>query len=118
MKILTTFNVYFTSKPIDTIIEEFNERIEVLDERYKKYNTIIDSTQIMIIIFSAGAAFVQGGNSIFNISDTVLRFIGLCVSSWTALALSVAKYYKLDEQKESMNNLRPQRSVLVKRKRY
>lgn len=93
--------------------EEFNERIEVLDERYKKYNTIIDSMQIMIIVFSAGAAFVQGGNSIFNISDNILRFIGLCVSSWTALALSVAKYYKLDEQKESMNNLRQQCSDLV-----
>ena len=93
--------------------EEFNERIEVLDERYKRYNTIIDSMQIMIIVFSAGAAFVQGGNSIFNISDNVLRFIGLCVSSWTALALSVAKYYKLDEQKESMNNLRQQCSDLV-----
>ena len=93
--------------------EEFNERIEVLDERYKRYNTIIDSMQIMIIVFSAGAAFVQGGNSIFNISDNVLRFIGLCVSSWTALALSVAKYYKLDEQKESMNNLRQHCSDLV-----
>ena len=93
--------------------EEFNERIEVLDERYKKYNTIIDSMQIMIIVFSAGAAFVQGGNSIFNISDNILRFIGLCVSSWTALALSIAKYYKLDEQKESMNNLRQQCSDLV-----
>ena len=93
--------------------EDFNERIEVLDERYKKYNTIIDSMQIMIIVFSAGAAFVQGGNSLFNISDNILRFIGLCVSSWTALALSIAKYYKLDEQKESMNNLRQQCSDLV-----
>lgn len=93
--------------------DEFNSRIEVLDERYKKYNTIIDSTQIMIIVFSAGAAFVQGGNSLFNISDNVLRFIGLCISSWTALALSIAKYYKLDEQKENMNNLRQQCSDLV-----
>ena len=93
--------------------EEFNERIEVLDERYSRYNTIIDSMQIMIIVFSASAAFIQGGNSIFNISDNVLRFIGLCVSSCTALALSVAKYYKLDEQKESMNNLRQQCSDLV-----
>ena len=32
--------------------DEFNERIEVLDERYKRYNTIIDSTQIMIIVLS------------------------------------------------------------------
>ena len=93
--------------------EEFNERIEVLDERYSRYNTIIDSMQIMIIVFSASAAFIQGGNSIFNIPENVLRFIGLCVSSWTALALSVAKYYKLDEQKESMNNLRQQCSDLV-----
>ena len=93
--------------------EEFNERIEVLDERYKTYTTIIDSMQIMIIVFSAVAAFIQAGNSLFSISDNVLRFIGLCVSSWTALSLSIAKYYKLDEQKENMNNLRHQCADLV-----
>lgn len=93
--------------------DQFNERIEVLDVRYKRYNTIIDSTQIMIIVLSAGTAFIQGGNSVFNISDNMLKFIGLCVSSWTALALSIAKYYKLNEQKENMNNLRQQCSDLV-----
>ena len=93
--------------------EEFNERIEILDERYKRYTSIIDSMQIMIIVLSAAAAFVQGGNSLFNISDNILRFVGLCVSSWTALSLSIAKYYKLDEQKENMNNLRQQCSDLV-----
>ena len=69
--------------------------------------------QIMIIVFSAVAAFIQAGNSLFSISDNVLRFIGLCVSSWTALSLSIAKYYKLDEQKENMNNLRHQCADLV-----
>jgi len=93
--------------------EEFNERIEVLDERYKRYNRRIDYIQITIIILSAGTAFIQAGNIMFNISEEVLRFIGLCVSAWTALALSISKYQKLDEQKESMNNLRQQCSELV-----
>ena len=88
--------------------EEFKERIEVLDERYNRYNKRINYIQLSIIFFSAISAFIQAGNSIFHLSEKTIQFIALCVSSWSALTLSVSKYYKLDDQKENMNNVRQQ----------
>jgi len=88
--------------------QEFRERIEVIDHRYAKYAQMVDWIQILIIVLSAGSTFVQASSGIFKISDSTTQFISLCVSSWTALSLAIAKYYKLDEQKESMNNLRHQ----------
>ena len=45
--------------------EEFKERIEVLDERYNKYNKLINYIQLSIIFFSALSAFIQAGNKYF-----------------------------------------------------
>ena len=88
--------------------EEFKERIEVLDERYSRYNNLINSIQISIIILSAISAFVQAGNNVFHLSNNSIQFISLIISSWSALTLSIAKYFKLDDQKENMNNVRQQ----------
>ena len=88
--------------------EEFKERIEVLDERYSRYNNIINSIQISIIVLSAISAFVQAGNNVFKFSESSIQFISLIISSWSALTLSIAKYFKLDDQKENMNNIRQQ----------
>jgi len=93
--------------------DEFLERIEVIDERYNRYTKLIDSIQISIIVLSALSAFIQAANPLFNISDIILQFIALCVGSYSALILSISKYYKLDEQKEEMNNLRTQCTELV-----
>ena len=88
--------------------EEFKERIEVLDERYNRYNRRINYIQLSIIFFSAISAFIQAGNGVFHLSEKTIQFISLCISSWSALTLSVSKYYKLDDQKENMNNVRQQ----------
>ena len=93
--------------------EEFKERIDVLDDRYSRYTSITDTIQILIIILSASAAFIQAGNQIFGLPDSTVQFMGLCVSSWTALTLAISKYYKLDEQKEKMNSLRQQCAELM-----
>ena len=93
--------------------EEFVQRIQVIDERYAIYGNWIDRIQISIILLSALAAFVQAGNSLIGFSDIIIQFVTLCISSYSALVLSVSKYYKLDEQKENMNNLRNQCADLV-----
>ena len=93
--------------------EEFKERIDVLDDRYSIYSKITDTVQILIIVLSASAAFIQAGNQIIGLSDSTVHFMGLCVSSWTALTLAISKYYKLDEQKEKMNSLRQQCAELM-----
>lgn len=93
--------------------EEFVQRIQVIDERYSIYGNWIDRIQISIIVLSALAAFVQAGNTLIGFSDIIIQFVTLCISSYSALVLSISKYYKLDEQKENMNNLRNQCADLV-----
>jgi len=93
--------------------EEFVQRIQVIDERYAIYGNWIDRIQISIIVLSAVAAFVQAGNTVMGFSDIIIQFVTLCISSYSALVLSISKYYKLDEQKENMNNLRNQCADLV-----
>ena len=53
--------------------EEFKERIEVLDERYSRYNNLINSIQISIIVLSAISAFVQAGNNVFQYAGKVFH---------------------------------------------
>ena len=93
--------------------DEFLERIEVLDERYSRFARVIDQIQISIIVLSAVSAFVQAGNPLFGMSDIILQFISLCIASYSALVLSISKYFKWDEKKEQMNNLRSQCAELV-----
>ena len=93
--------------------EEFVQRIQVIDERYSTYGNIIDRIQISIILLSAISAFIQAGNNLIGFSDIAIQFVTLCVASYSALVLSISKYYKLDEQKEGMNNLRNQCADLV-----
>ena len=50
--------------------EEFKERIDVLDERYSRYSSITDAIQILIIVLSAGAAFIQAGNQMFGLPNS------------------------------------------------
>ena len=93
--------------------DEFLERIEVIDERYSRFAKVIDQIQISIIVLSAVSAFVQAGNPLFGLSDVILQFIALCIASYSALVLSISKYFKWDEKKEHMNNLRSQCAELV-----
>ena len=93
--------------------DEFLERIEVLDERYSKFSKVIDHIQISIIVLSAVSAFVQAGNPLFGLSDVILQFVSLCIASYSTLVLSISKYFKWDEKKEQMNNLRSQCAELV-----
>ena len=74
---------------------------------------MIDQIQISIIVLSAVSAFVQAGNPLFGLSDIILQFIALCIASYSALILSISKYFKWDEKKEHMNNLRSQCAELV-----
>ena len=91
-----------------SISEEFKQRIHILDDKYASYIIVLDFIQISIIMLAAFSSFLQAGNNIINLDQNVIRFISLIISTYTGLVLAVAKYKKLDEKKESINNLRYQ----------
>ena len=90
------------------IKDEFKQRIQILDEKYGSYTMWMDIVQMSIIILAASSSFLQAGNDIINLDKAVISFISLIISSYTGLVLALAKYKKIDEKKETINNLRHQ----------
>ena len=90
------------------IKDEFKQRIQILDEQYGSYTMWIDLVQISIIVLAAVSSFLQAGDDIIHLSKETIGFISLIISSYTGLVLALAKYKKIDEKKEAINNLRSQ----------
>lgn len=90
------------------IKDEFKQRIQILDEKYGSYTMWMDIVQVSIIVLAASSSFLQAGNDIINLDKAVISFISLIISSYTGLVLALAKYKKIDEKKETINNLRHQ----------
>lgn len=77
-----------------------------LDTKYKRLSHLLNFLQISIIIFSTCSGFLQATKSHTGLSDEVNSFIGIFVSTYTGLLLSLIKYNKWDEKKEQINNLK------------
>ena len=90
------------------IKDEFKQRIQILDEKYGSYTMWMDIVQVSIIVLAATSSFLQAGDDIIGLNKTVIGFITLIISSYTGLVLALAKYKKIDEKKENINNLRHQ----------
>jgi hypothetical protein len=90
------------------IKDEFKQRIQILDEKYGSYTMWMDIVQVSIIVLAASSSFIQAGNDIINLDKAIISFISLIISSYTGLVLALAKYKKIDEKKETINNLRHQ----------
>ena len=84
---------------------DMKERLYVLDTKYNRYSKINDQIQVSIIVLATVSAFVQASSDITTIPDIALGFMSLCVSTYTGLLLSIAKYTKLDDKKEQIHNL-------------
>jgi len=87
------------------ILDEFRQRIQILDETYNKYRFHNDIAQISIIFFSTISTFVQ---TFFCEELDPYEVFALIVTLYTSFVLSLVKYKKLEERKESVNNIRHQ----------
>lgn len=67
------------------------------------YNSFI---QISIIVVSTIAAFIQAVKSIITVPDNITTLVILCISTYTALVMSISKFFKIDQRKENAHNLR------------
>jgi len=124
--------VYETYKEFVIFKHEYNSmehyNSEILDEcvRNKRlldlnYDTLfmwISYFQTSIIFFSTFSGFIQATKSVFSISEEISFVISIVISTYTSLLLSISKFYKLDEQKEKIHNLREQYSLLQNSIKY
>ena len=88
------------------ILDEFRDRIEILDENYNKYRFWNDIAQISIIFFSTISSFVT---TIYELEELdSYEIFALIVTCYTTFILSLMKYKKIEEKKENLNNIRYQ----------
>lgn len=88
------------------ILKECKSNKRLLDIKYAELNNTINYIQISVIIFSTLAGFLQSTKDYFHTPIPIVSVTGISISTYISLILSVSKYYKFDEQKETIHNLR------------
>jgi hypothetical protein len=88
------------------ILKECKSNKRLLDIRYAELEKKVSCIQISVIILSTLSGFLQATKEYFYTPDTVVSVCGISISTYISLILSVSKYYKFDENKESIHNLR------------
>ena len=94
------------------ILKECKDNKRLLDLKYDDLNRLVNNIQTSVIFFSAMSGFIQATRIQFSISDAVTSIVSITISTYITLLLSISKYYKLDEIKEKIQNIREKYSVL------
>lgn len=88
------------------ILKECKSTKRLLDIKYSELNTYISYIQISVIVLSTVSGFLQSTKNYFDTTESIVSVSGITISTYISLILSVSKYYKFDEQKERIHNLR------------
>ena len=88
------------------ILKECKTSKRLLDIKYSELNSTINYIQISVIVLSTMSGFLQSTKQYFDTPESIVSVSGISISTYISLILSVSKYYKYDEQKERIHNLR------------
>ena len=88
------------------VLKECKNNKRLLDIKYSDLNKKINYIQISVIVFSTLSGFLQSTKEYFNTSVPIVSVTGISISTYISLILSVSKYFKFDEKKEAIHNLR------------
>jgi len=98
----------------NTLIKsDMKDRILILETKYAFYTGKLNAIQISIIVFSAVMTFIQGLSGFIYISEKLLNLISLVITVYTGLLLTISKYMKYEEKKESIHNLQQKFSEFI-----
>lgn len=105
------------TKLLDDILKNCKHTKEKLDIYYDNLQWYHSIVQTSVIIVSTGSTFIQ---SLLNKEDfkDILSTTTICVTTYSGLILSLAKFFKLDEKKENVHNLRERFAELHNRINY
>jgi len=100
------------------ILKECKDSKRLLDLKYQRLTKKINYIQISVIFLSTLSGFMQGTKEHFGTSPTAVTVSGITISTYISLVLSIAKYYKFDENKEKITNLREKYASLHNKLEY
>mgnify|MGYP001100867275 CR=1 FL=1 len=87
-----------------------------LDMYYNDLHFYHSAVQTSVIIVSTGSTFIQ--SLLTESFEDIIPIITLCISTYSGLILSLSKFFKLDERKEQVHNLRERYTELNNKIRY
>ena len=88
------------------ILKECKSNKRLLDIKYASLTKKVNYIQISVIALSTLSGFLQSTKEYFLTPDNAVSVCGISISTYISLILSVSKYYKFDENKEAIHNLR------------
>ena len=94
------------------ILKECSESKRLLDLKFLDLTNQINRIQTSVIFLSTISGFLNATKSQFNISDNIISVISISISTYVTLVLSISKYYKFDEMRESIQALREKYAIL------
>ncbi len=100
------------------LLTQCKEHKKILDMRYDDIYKFLTYIQTSIIILSTISSFIQALGSDIYISDKLQFIVSLLITTYISLILSLAKFFKLEEKKESIHNLREKFAELHNKIRY
>lgn len=100
------------------ILKECKENKRLLDLKYDNLNNYINYIQISVIFLSTLSGFLESTKTYFDTPMTAVSISGVTISTYISLILSVSKYFKFDESKERIHNLREKYSNLHNKIEY
>ena len=100
------------------ILKECKDSKRLLDLKYQRLTKKINYIQISVIFLSTLSGFMQGTKEHFGTSPTAVTVSGITISTYISLVLSIAKYYKFDENKEKITNIREKYAALHNKLEY
>jgi hypothetical protein len=100
------------------ILKECKSTKRLLDIKFSELEKYINYIQISVIAFSTLSGFLQSTKNYFGTDESIVSVSGIGISTYISLVLSVSKYFKLDEQKERIHNLREKYAILHNKIEY
>jgi hypothetical protein len=94
------------------ILKECKENKRLLDLKYNDLTRTVNNIQTSVIFVSTLSGFLQATKVQFGMPSEIIEVISITISTYISLILSISKYYKLDELKEQIQNLREKYSLL------
>ena len=87
-----------------------------LDMYYERLTSRNNAIQTSVIALSVASTFIQSLSN--NKMDNYIPIITLCISSYSGFMLAIAKFFKFEELKENVHNLRDRFAELHSRIKY
>ena len=94
------------------ILKECKESKRLLDLKFGDLADVINRIQTSVIVLSTISGFFNATKQQFGLSEEIISVMSITISTYVSLILSVSKYFKYDESKESIQALREKFSVL------